>query len=303
MTGGSARQKIGDESHGHQPRKKALVVCGPTAAGKSGLADSVAERLTENHGGSWVPTVAVDSMQVYREIPEITNQARRRPAELVGVVSVADEWTVARHRESVDKLVKPLDTPFVLDAGTGMYLNAVVLAFALAPAAPANIRSEAQRLAAGAENPRRAARSAELELMAASPRGSVWSGNLRYDAAFIYLKPSRDLLDRNIEKRTAKILHDGFEEAQDLLESGITPNSSVRQAVGVKEMLLYASGAIDSREAQDRINARTRRLARRQMRWFDKLARMLPPEARIVVAEDDQDAWRTWYRMHATIWA
>src|SRR3712207_8321301 len=71
-------------------RQKALVVCGPTASGKSELSDALAERLTQAQGDH-VPTLAVDSMQVYREIPTITNQARRRRAELVGIVSVTQE--------------------------------------------------------------------------------------------------------------------------------------------------------------------------------------------------------------------
>src|SRR3712207_5864179 len=77
--------------------KTALVVCGPTTGGKSELSDTFAERLTEAKGQQ-VPTLAVDSMQVYRELPVITNQSRSRPAELVGIVSVTEEWTVARHK-------------------------------------------------------------------------------------------------------------------------------------------------------------------------------------------------------------
>ncbi len=50
--------------------------------------------LSRAHGAE-VPTIAVDSMQVYREIPAITNQARRRLAELIGIVPVTEEWTVA----------------------------------------------------------------------------------------------------------------------------------------------------------------------------------------------------------------
>ena len=44
-------------------------------------------------------------MQVYREIPRITNQARGRAAELAGMVSVAEEWTVARHKMSAEAII------------------------------------------------------------------------------------------------------------------------------------------------------------------------------------------------------
>jgi tRNA dimethylallyltransferase len=243
--------------------------------------------------GTWATTIVVDSMQVYREIPTITNQTRVRPAELVGIVSVAEEWTAARHRERTEETISsiPEDIPFVLDAGTGMYLNALVLDVPLAPKVPPEVRAEAERLAfaSGAENARREARRLELELAGAQKRGSIWAGSLRYDVAFVYLRPEREDLDRNIRLRSSSILRDGAEEAKSLLESGIEPNPSVREAIGVKEMLLRVSGDLSAREAEEEISTRTRRLARRQIRWFDKLARSLPDTARVLVVEDPQD--------------
>lgn len=278
--------------------RKTLVVCGPTSAGKSGLADELAERLSEACE-TWATTIVVDSMQVYKEIARITNQARARPAEMVGIVSVAEEWTVARHKERAEEIITSLapDVPFLLDAGTGMYLNALVLDVPLAPKVPREIRAEAEKLAVGAENPRRETRKKELELAGAPERASIWGGDLLYDAAFVYLRPARQDLDRKIELRSRKIAREGFEEARLLTESGIEPNPSVREAIGLKEMLLYASGGLSAEEAQQAIAARTRRLARRQIRWFDKLVRNLPETTPILVSEDPADT-RIMHFMH-----
>ncbi len=227
-------------------------------------------------------------MQVYREIPLITNQARARPAELVGVVSVAEEWTVARHKKRAETIIASLapDLPFVLDAGTGMYLNALVLDIPLAPKVPLRVRVEAEEIAADAENPRREARKEELRLLGAPERGSIWEGDLRYDATFLYLRPERHDLDLNITARSSKIVREGgAEEAQRLTESGLEPNPSVREAIGVREMLLHVAGALSADEAEETVAVRTRRLARRQIRWFDKLARSLPKTTRVLVAE------------------
>ena len=254
--------------------------------------------------GAWVTTVVVDSMQVYREIPLITNQARARPAELVGVVSVAEEWTVARHKRRAERIISSLapSLPFVLDAGTGMYLNSLVLDVPLAPKVPFRVREEAEKLATGAQNPRREARKEELRLAGAAERGSIWEGELRYDAAFLYLRPERHDLDRNIRERSSKIVREGGEEAKKLKESGLEPNPSVREAIGVREMLLHVAGALSAGEAEEAIAARTRRLARRQMRWFDKLARSLPSTARILVTERADDE-RIKHLMHDTMGA
>lgn len=279
------------------------MVCGPTAAGKSSLSDDLAEGLS---GGSWgapVKTIVVDSMQVYEQIPETTNQGRERPAELVGMVSVEDEWTVALHKERAEGLIRGLDdgAPFVLDAGTGMYLNAIILGIPLAPKARTSAREEATRVSQGSDNPRRAARAEELRIIGAPERGSVWAGSPVYDASFVYLRPGRQELDLRIARRSDRIAREGIHEGEALL--GLNPNPSVRQAVGPKEMMMLASGETSRADAQQRIAARTRRLARRQMRWFDKLMRTLPettPKAVVETAEDPavshimHDIMRSW---------
>jgi tRNA dimethylallyltransferase len=274
------------------------VVCGPTASGKSELSDALAERLTETHG-TLVPTLVVDSMQVYKELPIITNQARRRPAELVGIVSVTQEWTVARHKARAEEIIGRTDTPFVLDAGTGMYLNAILLEVPLAPKVDARTRRMAAGITADATNPRRASRAKELELAGAPDRGSIWEGKPRYDTAVVYLRPNTETLDTAIASRSERIVREALEEAAKLKEMGARVNASVADTIGVRELIEHLSGEITLEEAQTRITTRTRKLARRQMRWFDKLARTLKDRAEITTIENpiDMDT------MHDRIWA
>jgi tRNA dimethylallyltransferase len=264
-----------------------FVVCGPTASGKSELSDVLAEKLTARRGRH-VPTVVVDSMQVYRELRIITNQARRRKAGLVGVVSVGEKWSVAAHRACVEELVATEDV-FVLDAGTGMYLNAILLDFPLAPRVPPEVRRRAGESSVNAPNPRRAARERELELAGADARGSVWEGNLRYETSIVYLRPPRGVLDAAISGRSRRIAQSGLGEAEALramLARGEKINPSVLDSVGVRELLQHLSGEIALDQAEDLIATRTRRLARRQMRWFDKLTRTLQGRTSITVLEN-----------------
>jgi tRNA dimethylallyltransferase len=259
-------------------------VCGPTASGKSELSDALAEELTGELGAR-VPTLVVDSMQVYREIPAITNQARRRPAKLVGIVSITEEWTVARHRERAEEIIARAHTPFVLDSGTGMYLNAIILDLPLAPKVEEQTRLIAQRITAGAPNPRRASRAKELELAGVPDRGSIWDGNLRYDTAVVYLRPNRTQLDAAISERSGRIVRGGLQEAAKIREMSRV-NASVMDSIGVRELVEHLEGKITVEEARNQISTRTRKLARRQMRWFDKLARTLQGRTDICVAED-----------------
>jgi tRNA dimethylallyltransferase len=231
-------------------------------------------------------------MQIYKELPIITNQARRRAAGLVGVVSVSTEWSVAAHRVCVGELVAPEDV-FVLDAGTGMYLNAILLDFPLAPRVPPELRRRAGEVSVNAPNPRRAARERELEFAGADARGSVWEGNLRYETSIVYLRPSRDVVDAAISGRSRRIARNGLGEAETLqamLARGEKVNPSVMDSVGVRELLQHLSGEVTLDQAEDLIATRTRRLARRQIRWFDKLANILKGRASITVLEDPRQA-------------
>lgn len=276
-----------------EQRPRAVVICGPTASGKSRASDRTAADLTESGDRGEVPAIVVDSMQVYRELPVVTNQYRERAAELTGVVPVSEDWTVARHREAAESVIRKTPGPFVLDAGTGMYLNAIILEIDLAPKVPEKVRAEAERRAGEEGNPRREARKLELELTGAGERSSIWEGSLRYPTAVLYIRPRRDELDRNVAGRSRKIAREGAEEVREVLrrwrESGIEPNDSVKQSIGFREMAAYVNGEATLDWAEQRLNTRTRRLARRQMRWFDKLCEQLPAEAGVTVAESPDE--------------
>ena len=241
-------------------------------------------------------------MQVYKELPVITNQARRRPAELVGIVSVTEEWTVARHRARAEEIIAR-EATFLLDAGTGMYLNAVLLDIPLAPKVSPRLRRRAQEAAAGEPNPRRAARAKELELAEAGGRGSIWEGDLRYDTAMVYLRPERHAVDAAIDERSRRITLNGLEEAERLramAAAGTRISPQVMDSVGVRELIAHLSGTLSLQRAQDLISTRTRRLARRQMRWFDKLARTLEGRARITLVHSPYQK-KALHNMHDTI--
>lgn len=260
-----------------------MVVCGPTASGKSGVVDRLAGEIE-------APSIVVDSMQVYRELPVVTNQHRVRPAELAGVASVAEEWTVARHKAAAEEVIQSAKGPFVLDAGTGMYLNAIILDVSLAPKVSEEIRAEAERRAGAEENLRREARRIELEMTGAGERNSIWEGELRYVTSLLYIRPPREELDRRIAERSEHIARHGADEVAEVLrrwrDLGLEPNDSVKRSVGFQEMAAYVNGEVSLEWAEEKISTRTRRLARRQMRWFDKLYKTLPEEAETVVAED-----------------
>jgi len=268
-------------------------VCGPTAGGKSAIADEFSEALSTH-------AILVDSMQVYREVPVITNQARGRPARLSGIVSVTGGWSVADHRDAVHRELRRdieegsrnLEIPFVLDAGTGMYLNAILLDIPLAPSVPVRAREVARALSEGAPNPRRASRAKELELsVGGDDRGSIWGGDLVHETEMVYMRPDIAFLEDRIRSRSRRISSFGMEEAEALsgMADGVEAvNKSVLDSIGVRELLSVVRGATSRGEAEERMNIRTRRLAKRQIRWFDKLAGTLRGRARVSVLDPSE---------------
>lgn len=286
-------------------RPRCVVVCGPTASGKSALADEFSENLSTH-------AILVDSMQVYREIPAITNQARSRPARLSSIISVTDEWSVADHREAVREEIRRepggqpgMDDTFVLDAGTGMYLNAILFDIPLAPSVPGEARERASLLSEGEPNPRRSSRSKELELsLGRDGRGSIWDGELAYVTDVVYMRPGMAFLEGRIRSRSRRTMAPGAAEAEALsrmMSGGRHVNKSVLDSIGARELLLVAHGAMTPGDAEERMNIRTRRLAKRQIRWFDKLASKLRGRARVSVLDPSEGGANARNSMHGII--
>ena len=88
------------------------------------------------------------------------------------------------------------------------------------------------------------------------------------------------------------IVRDGLEEAAELralARAGEGINPSVAGSIGVRELLAHLEGELSKEEARDQITARTRKLARRQIRWFDKLVTTLQGRTPVHVAESAPD--------------
>src|SRR5205807_8769695 len=118
-----------------------LAIFGPTASGKSAVAEAIAARIPAD-------LVSADSTQVYRGLPLLTNQSDY-PTQLVAIWDLDHEASVAEYQElahaAIDAILAAARTPVVV-GGTGLYLRAAISAFELPPPPAPGRREHWQRL-------------------------------------------------------------------------------------------------------------------------------------------------------------
>jgi tRNA dimethylallyltransferase len=208
-----------------------IAIFGPTASGKSAVAEALAERIPAR-------LVSADAMQVYRGVPILTNQSEH-PTELVAIWELDHEASVGEyaelaHRAIDDAIVEGL-TPIVI-GGTGLYLRAALVELDLPPAPSQGARERWERAydelgpeaahealaerdpdAAAQVHPndrRRVVRAFELAEAGASlaPReGRLWSDEMRHPTLLVGLDVPTDVLERRIEERARTMFVRGAE--------------------------------------------------------------------------------------------
>lgn len=282
-------------------RGPVVAIVGPTASGKSGIADLLAERLGTS-------VVSVDAMQVYRGMDVGTAKTpvseRRVPLLMVDVADPLENYSVQRFqaqaRRCVDGLLDEGRVP-VLCGGTGLYLDAVIdemdfpsgklgdsrrkryEAFARDEGPGALHALLARRDPASAQivhpnNVRRVVRALELLDRGVSYAEKHEGLRVRaphYDCQLWALTMDRQRLYRRIDERVDAMVRDGLvDEVRALREAGLDGSVTAGQAIGYKEVFDYLDGTCSLAEAVETVKARSRRYAKRQLSWLRRDGRV-----------------------------
>ena len=262
-----------------------IAIFGPTASGKSAVAEAVAERIPAE-------LVSADAMQVYRGLPILTNQSPH-PARLVAIWPLDHESSVGAYaplaHAAIDEIVTAGRVPVVV-GGTGLYLRAALSDLSLPPPPVAGDRdrwsafydaegpdaahaflAELDPRAAElvhANDRRRVVRALELAgagLSLAPERDRLWAGELRHPTVLVGLDVPKAELERRIEERTRAMFDSGVEEeVRHALEQPISPTA--RKTMGIDEI-----SNLPRDEAIAALVARTRRYAAYQRKWMRRL--------------------------------
>lgn len=272
-----------------------IAVVGPTASGKSAVADLVAEAL-----GSEV--VSADAMQVYRGMDIGTAKTpvseRRVPLLLVDVADPTEPYSAALYqrdsRRAIDRLRAEGRVP-VLCGGTGLYVRAALdemefprgevdgaarqryqdLAGKLGPEGVHALLAERDPESAALIHPhnvRRVVRALEmLDEGVSYARQSAGFSEPRehYPSLQFALTMDRARLYARIDARVDAMMRaDLLDEVRGLMDAGAADALTSRQAIGYKELIDAFEGRCTIGEAVDLIKLRSRRYAKRQLSWF-----------------------------------
>ena len=262
---------------------RVLAIFGPTASGKSAVAEEVARLIPAE-------LVSADAMQAYRGLPILTNQSEAR---LVGYLGLDEEGSVADYQRlahaAVDEILAAGRTPLVV-GGTGLYVRAALADLELPPPPAPGARERLERLydelgpegahellgerdpaAAAAVHPndrRRVVRALELAEAGSSLRPGedrLWSGETRHPTQVVGLDVPAEELARRIEQRTRAMFERGVEEeVRRALDSPISPTA--RTIHGLTDV-----AELPRDEAIEALTTRTRRYAAYQRKWMRRI--------------------------------
>ncbi|MDB5188634.1 MAG: miaA [Candidatus Nomurabacteria bacterium] len=277
-----------------------IVICGPTAAGKS----DYAVQLAKDRNGE---IISADSRQVYKGLDigsgKITSKEMKGvPHHLLDVASPARIFTVAQYKKLADKaiatILKKGKTPIIV-GGTGFYIDAVVFDQQL-PEVPPNkaLRKKLEKCSLAElqeqlqamdperyetidiHNPVRLIRAIEIvETLGKVPAASRTS---KYDIEWIYLDFPDEVLKQRIHDRLMKRMKKGMaKEVQDLHTHGLSWKRLEMLGLEYRFLALYLQQKISKTAPSTTLRADMLaqletaiwQYAKRQRTWFKKYAK------------------------------
>ncbi|HET9089979.1 MAG TPA: tRNA (adenosine(37)-N6)-dimethylallyltransferase MiaA [Acidimicrobiales bacterium] len=274
------------------PPGPAVALIGPTATGKSALAHELARSV------EGAEVIVLDAMTVYRGMDIATAKptaAERREVSyhLLDVIEPSEEFALAPYQAAARSAAAEIwgrGGSVVYVGGTGLYGRAVLDDFEIPGRFPeiaadleARVAGERDALYAQlveldplgasrieASNDRRLVRALEVTLGSGRPFSSFGPGLDSYGevrVAQIGLVVALEVLDARIEARFRRFLDEGLvDEVRALAATSMS--RTARQAVGYRELLAHVEDGEDLERCVEAAIHATRRLARRQLRWF-----------------------------------
>lgn len=280
-------------------QKLLVIVGGPTASGKTGLAIFLAKHFD-------TAIVSADSRQFYKELSIGTakptlEELREAPHYFINSHSVAEEFNAGTFAEDALLLLEYLfkiHDVIILAGGSGLYIDALVNGIDNLPMADPALRAELEKInreegiiklqeilkekdpvsfnRIDTMNPRRIIRAIEVSTISRLPYSELLGkkkSEFQWPWIITGIDHPREELYRRINERTSLMIKNGLKEEA---TSVITfRNHNALKTVGYKEMFEHLDGRITIEETEALIAKNTRNYAKRQLTWFRRYPEMI----------------------------
>lgn len=279
------------------PKRKILVIVGPTGVGKTALSLSLAEKINAE-------IISADSRQIFRHMNICTakptpDELARVPHHFIDTIDPDKYYNAGQFgidgRETIHRIWSRQKEVIVV-GGSGMYIRALIDGFIaegekdesvragirerikrhglesvyreleqLDPAAAARIHpNDAKRI-------ERAIEVYELTGRPISEKHSEQATNFDFTPLMIGLTCERAELYRRIELRADEMIRRGvIEETRRLLAMGYSPELTSMESLGYREIVAHLQGEISYDRMVELFKQGSRNYAKRQLTWFKR---------------------------------
>ncbi len=281
-----------------QKKPKVIVICGPTASGKTGLSVELAKKINGE-------IVSCDSMQIYKDMTigtaKVTpDEMQGIPHHLIDFVSPDVRYSVADFKDDALKAISEIlekgKVPIVV-GGTGLYVDALVYNIQY-PEIEIDLeyRKQLEEIALNqgldvlyqkakaidlqavnkisSNDQKRIMRILEIYHQTGKTKTELEKESRLNEPPYNYLvyaiNMDREKLYDRINQRVDIMIEQGLiQEVEDLLKK-YEKFPTAMQGLGYKEVACYLQGKMTKEEMIEKLKMETRRYAKRQLTWFRK---------------------------------
>ena len=280
--------------------EKVVVICGPTASGKTSLSIELAKKINGQ-------IISADSMQIYDEMDIGTAKPTKEEMQgikhyLIGNVKPTNRYSVSEYKKDATNAIEETiqDNKFpIIVGGTGLYVNSLIYGIDY-PEIETDLeyRKELEEIAEkeglnklynmakeidekamekiSPNDQKRILRILEIYNQTGKTKTELEiesrKNGVKYDFRVFAIDMPREILYERINKRVDIMFENGLlEEVKRLYKKYGEELYTSIQAIGYKEVIDYINGKYTKEEMIEKIKMETRRYAKRQLTWFRKI--------------------------------